>query len=665
MSKPIQGLFWAEPPKASKHKAAPPDPVWLRPDYLPGLEEARAFNVPLMSREDLNAALAARETLVADVEIYENYFLAAFMSTVTGKTVYFELCEGQELDLVLLKWILANFTIVTFNGNFFDLWILALACAGKPCATMKSAANMIINQGLKGWQVLRSHKVQKLKVDHYDLIEVAPLQASLKIYGGRLHVPKMQDLPFPPETVLTPDQTACVRWYCINSDCVATAFVNEALKEQLEVRRNMSAKYGLDLRSKSDAQLAEAVICSELTRLNGVEPERPDIFPGTAYAYAVPPYVRFETPVMQSALEMIRKAQFVVNNEGGIDMPAGLKDFEIRINKGVYRMGIGGLHSSEKCAAHFADENTVIIDRDVTSYYPALILNQGLFPRHLGPNFLTVYRSLVERRVAAKKNKNKIEADMLKIVVNGSYGKLGSKWSALYAPDLMIQVTLTGQLCLLMLIEALEIAGIEVISANTDGIVFKCPKARIEEINTIVAEWEKLTGLGTEETRYLGVFSRDVNNYIAVKETLKTKNKGCYFSPWDDPGNEIFRFHKNPEARICIEAVNTFLTAGTPIEETIRSCRDITKFISVKKVSGGAFKDGVYLGSSIRWYYSESCPGPIIYATGDKAGDKVGKSDGARPCMELPEEFPGDVDFEYYVFEASEMLKDIGYVKKF
>ena len=39
-----------------------------------------------------------------------------------------------------------------------------------------------------------------------------------------------------------------------------------------------------------------------------------------------------------------------------------------------------------------------------------------------------------------------------KIQINGSFGKLGSKYSLLYAPDLLLQTTITGQLALLMLI---------------------------------------------------------------------------------------------------------------------------------------------------------------------------------------------------------------------
>src|SRR3546814_14028970 len=55
---------------------------------------------------------------------------------------------------------------------------------------------------------------------------------------------------------------------------------------------------------------------------------------------------------------------------------------------------------------------------------------------------------------------NKPVADSLKIVINGSFGKFGSKYSILYAPNFLTQTTLTGQLSILLLIEMLEMAGI-------------------------------------------------------------------------------------------------------------------------------------------------------------------------------------------------------------
>jgi len=239
----------------------------------------------------------------------------------------------------------------------------------------------------------------------------------------------------------------------------------------------------------------------------------------------------------------------------------------------------------------------------------------------------------------------------LKIFINGLFGKLGSKWSIVYAPDLMIQVTLTGQLSLLMLIEMLESNGIQIISANTDGIVMRYPRVMQETLDRVVAEWESITNFKTEETEYLALYSKDVNNYIAIKPNGKAKGKGAY-----SIGEGIFRFHKNPTNTICIEAVIAYLTTGASIRDTIRNEKDFTKFITVRAVKGGAVKDGVYLGKAIRWYLSTKSAGEIIYA---KNGNKVPKSFGAQPCMQMPDEFPDDVDFGRYELEAFEILKDI------
>ena len=336
-------------------------------------------------------------------------------------------------------------------------------------------------------------------------------------------------------------------------------------------------------------------------------------------------------------------------------MPAELKDLKIPIAAGVYRMGIGGLHSSEQKQAHFADADTLLIDRDVTSYYPAIILNQGLYPAHLGTAFLRVYQQLVSRRIHAKKVGDKVGADSLKITINGSFGKLGSPYSVLYSPHLLIQTTVTGQLALLMLIERLELAGIPVVSANTDGAIIKCPVARQGELQAIVKGWERDTGFLTEETRYKAVFCRDVNNYIAVKEDNTAKVKGAY-AELGSSGNT--RLSKNPTGLICADAVIAFLTTGKPVTETVRQCRNLTRFVVVRSVTGGAVEDGVYLGKSIRWYYAQGEAGEIIYA---KNGNKVPRSDGGKPIMLLPKDFPEDVNYDWYEAEALDILRDLAY----
>ena len=647
------GFFWQDiaivkPPKAEKPKRTPPERTWEADDYLPGLEEARLFPIELMSDIDIAIAYQARERLVFDIECYWNYFLIAFMSVESGKVFYFELYDGCELNTAKLQWVLDKFTVVSFHGRNYDVPITSMALAGKPTTQLKAATNQIITEELRPYVVLRKHKVKSISPDHIDLIELAPLHQSLKSCAGRLHIEQMQDLPFHHEKLLNEDQRTITRWYCVK-DLKSTRRLYEALKPEIDLREQMGERYGLDLRSKSDAQIAESVLTEELRKLNGVRPQHPTIAPGTTYFYQVPQFLQYRSGLMNWALELVRTTPFIVGEEGSVGMPPQLSDLKINIADGVYRMGIGGLHSSEKRTTHVSDADTILCDRDVISFYPRIILNLGLYPRHLGVNFLIAYDRIVEERLAAKAAGNKLVAESLKIVINGSYGKLGSPYSVLYSPDLLIQVTLTGQLSLLLLIESLVLAGISVVSANTDGIVLKYKKHQSDLVLAVVKQWEKDTGFETEETLYKGLYSRDVNNYVAVKLDGKMKTKGAYGEANID---------KNCAGQICMDAVLGLLSHGKPIADHINECPDIRKFVFVRTVNGGAVKDGKYLGKAVRWYYAKDENGEIIYA---RSGNKVPGTDGARPCMNLPTGFPEDMDFNWYIRKAEKILIEIGY----
>jgi hypothetical protein len=186
------------------------------------------------------------------------------------------------------------------------------------------------------------------------------------------------------------------------------------------------------------------------------------------------------------------------------------------------------------------------------------------------------------------------------------------------------------------------------VSANTDGLVIYCPKNAVSKVRNIIGGWELVTGFDTEETQYKAIYMRDVNSYAAIKDD-GVKLKGAY---------TVAGLSKNPTTEICSEAVVKFLSEGKDITTTIRNCKDIRKFVSVRKVTGGAVKDGTYLGKVVRWYYSSLAFGCIEYKLN---GNKVPQSEGAMPCMTLPDQFPDDIDFNWYVNEANKILKEIGY----
>jgi hypothetical protein len=594
-------------------------------------------------------SVSEKSFVVFDTEVYPNYFLAAFKNLKTGKVVYFERYDGQDFEPMRIKHLMHKRVTIGFNSRSFDLPILYAAIEKANNASLKKIADYIIEGGHPAWRTIDHFNLHiPSKIEHVDLIEVAPGQASLKIYGGRLHAPRMQDLPFAPDRVLTEKERKIVRDYCIN-DLDTTELLFNKLRQQVDLRIRMGEEYGHDLRSKSDAQIAEAVIRSEIEEITGESTSRPEIKAGTKYTYTPPTYIEYEHPALRTILDEVKRAKFEVAPTGKIIMPDVLAKAKIAIGQSVYRMGIGGLHSSEKRVAHVADENTLLIDRDVASYYPAIILTCGLFPKHLGEPFLKVYKELVEKRLAAKAKGDKVVADSLKITINGSFGKLGSKYSVLYSPDLMIQTTVTGQLALLLFIERLEAAGISVVSANTDGIVMMCAKDRQRAMEEVVKGWERDTGFETEATTYRALYSRDVNNYVALKNGGGYKGKGAYA----DPG-----LQKNPNNVICVEAAVARLMHGTPVDETIRACRDIRKFVTIRTVTGGAYWREEPLGKAIRFYYAKGLNSIITYA---KNGNKVPRSEGARPVMQLPDKFPKDIDYRWYIREAKTILEDIAF----
>lgn len=596
------------------------------------------------------------EDIFFDIESYQNYFLAAFLLPSLNKIVTFEASASHSFNPARLSWLLNNYRTVGFNSLRFDLPISWLAYQCPYTDVINQGVQDLINNNFRTFELEIKYGFKNHSTRSIDLMPICPLKGSLKTYAARLHAPRLQDLPFSPDRILTQDEALAVKDYCINADLQSTQLIYNNLREQITLREDLSREYNIDLLSKSDAQIAEAVIGTELERITGKKPKRPELKANFAHKYQTPAFIKFQTPLLKHVLATVEGAIY----SGPSDVPESIKNLDIKIGQSRYQMGNGGLHSCEKSVAHIADETTGIFDHDAASFYPYIIINCGLYPKQMGTDFLVVYKTLVTRRLAAKKAKQNAIADALKIVINSSYGKFGSEYSILSSPETSIQVTLTGQLSLLMLIERLENVGLSVISANTDGIVIKCERVRKVEMISIIELWAKDTGFITEETEYKAMYSRDINAYISMKLDGTHKAKNSFFNPWAGGDKEkIWRFTKNPQCTVCIEAAIAFITAGTDVETTIRACRDITKFVAVRKVEGGASKDGAYIGKVIRWYYARSDFGYIEYASN---GNKVPDTDGAKPLMTLA--WPDDIDYDYYIARSVGILEEMSFIQK-
>lgn len=661
-----------------------------------------------------------RPPLECDVENLVGFFEAKFYDQA-GNIYSFPTWDGgPPLDLQRMCDLLAQHTIYTFNGNNYDLPIITLALHGADHVALKEAGDAIIIKKLQPWDFYKRYGIEPPEyIDHVDVAEVAPgVRISLKAYAGRMHAPRMQDLPVDPMVPLPPGMRVTVSNYCDN-DLRNTRLLREGLKDRLNLRIAMSEKYGVDVRSKSDAQIAEAVIKAEVIKRRkeemGWQQGMPKIYidkryipHGFRFAYVPPPQMRFVTPQMQEVFNIVRTTDFVVTDKEeavmlgdfdtgiktGVQIPTALYGKDIHIGLATYRLGIGGLHSQESCVSYYSDDDYMLLDIDVKSYYPSLILQMRMFPTQLGEVFLTIYEEIYKRRLWEKSEAERkkelaeyfsgddlaeilqsaglsqTEADGLKIVLNGTFGKLFSKWSILYAPELGIRVTMSGQLYLLMLIEMMEMSGIQVVSANTDGIVLRIPRALLGIARGNVKWWERLSGLEMEESEYRSIHFRDVNNYVAITTKGKAKRKGVF-----TPGGLLSGPQgKHPDKEICGDAVVAYLTDGTPIERTIRECKDIRKFVQIRAVKGGGeympplrlssiggvdFNFAVtpqYLGKTVRWYYGTKNG----YIRDSGSGNKVAGSSYAVPVMELPNELPSDIDYSHYELVAYKMLAGVG-----
>jgi len=72
------------------------------------------------------------------------------------------------------------------------------------------------------------------------------------------------------------------------------------------------------------------------------------------------------------------------------------------------------------------------IHDDLSSMYPNIAISNRVFPAHLGEKFCDIYQDMYEQRKSF--GKGTPENAMLKLALNGTYGKSNDKYSVFYDP---------------------------------------------------------------------------------------------------------------------------------------------------------------------------------------------------------------------------------------
>jgi len=659
-----------------------------------------------------------KDFIIFDSEIIPSHYLFCAKRVSDGKLNV--LWGHNPDDMTRLGALLSNPTLtwVGFNSKDFDMPIATAAAGGAEIHHLKKMADEIIRDGKPAWMSYRDYGLTEITcgdditpIDHIDLIEVAPgVMVSLKLYGARMGSPSLVDMPVEHDEWLTQEEAvAKLLPYCLN-DLDETERLLKKLMGQIELRQNLSEQYNIDLRSKSDAQMAETIIAKELGILRAGMPAIP-----ATVRYRAPAFVQPTGPILKDILSRVQRHTFNVNPaNGAVELPDFLKDEPVIMGNGLFQMGVGGLHSKhDKSVQYISQPGFEIWDADVGAFYPNLFLNAGIAPRNLGVKFLHLYRKLVETRLAAKHEAKvlsklatrtleqearlaecKVADSAGKIQINGTFGKLGSAFSKIYSPDMMLAITMSGQFYLLALIEHLTEIGVTVISANTDGITFGGKPEVVAEAKSFIELYGMLTNFEFEFVQYRRIAFKDVNNYIAVKPDGKIKAKGIYAESG---------LMKNPTNEVCRIAAQAYLATGTAIKETILrhfTIENFTDFLQARTVKGGAVSYGAFqtvddwyeirsrewtrlgrtaatikrvsrpapieigvqptkLGRVARWYYSTdpSLASGLRYAS---SGNLVPKSEGGRACMKLPAALPADVDIQRYIDETVSHLHNMG-----
>jgi hypothetical protein len=165
---------------------------------------------------------------------------------------------------------------------------------------------------------------------------------------------------------------------------------------------------------------------------------------------------------------------------------------------------------------------------------------------------------------------------MLKLALNGTYGKSNDKFSIFYDPQFTMSITIGGQLMMSLLAERILSLGIQIIQVNTDGITMMMRRDQKFMVDMVCRQWEQETRLSLEYAEYSKMVIRDVNNYIAVGVDGKVKRKGAY--EWK------CEWHQDASALVVPKVAEQVLLHDAPIRKTVEGWADRMDFMLRIKV---------------------------------------------------------------------------------
>ena len=630
--------------------------------------------------------------LIGDIETYLEYFLLAIYSPEEEEWYYFEVNKWTNDLEDFLEFVeeYKDYYWVFYNGLRFDGQVLEYIIRESPnwndksrleiCSLIYQCANDTIHDSNYG--VIPRFREENLSIKIIDPFENQHFSnknrlVSLKRLMFEMDAENIEELPYEPRRVgLTYSEIQAIKSYCRNDTWELYRFFLITLGEtehplykgnnQLQLRQDIEEEFGIPCLNYSDSKIGDELIKKYYCQEKGINyrdlPKKGYFRKEIAIKDCIAKYVKFKTPQLKNFLNYISTKTLKLRDE-----------FEETISfyGNTYVFMKGGLHTENKPEIFEASGDYQIIDWDVSSYYPAIIVNNKKYPYHLGREFLSGYRKLYERRLELKplaKEDKRIAGIVaaLKISVNSVFGKSSDMQSWMYDRQLTLFTTITGELSLMMLIEAYELAGIHVISANTDGTTILVNSKQLDKMEEVNNWWKSITGYELERTDYKKIIFSTVNDYIAIKTDGSLKAKGDFLV-------NLF-LYQNKSARIVPIALQKYFVEGISVEDTIKNHDNIYDFCIRQKSSKDFHYEGI-IGNDINVYnklirYYISNKGEKVYKVKNptcltRAPERAQVEAGEWLCKivnYLPKSTTvesADINWNYYIDRAERIIKKI------
>lgn len=424
------------------------------------------------------------------------------------------------------------------------------------------------------------------------------------------------DLPFSPHKPLTPEQILKLIEYNIHDVRECEKFLVLSMP-QIQMRIDFldeKIMWG-DVLNYNDTKIGKEYLAQQLgksvthTQVRGrdgkMKSEKKQTFRSRVdFIEVLLPDLQFATEACQSVLDWYKSVTVYPSNKKDKKDKKKLQK-KIKFYGIEYVFGLGGAHGAVKKKYHESNDEYIIVDVDVEAYYPSAAIKHGWNPEHLGTPFVQYYKDLKARRIQYPKESamNKI----LKLALNGVFGDSNNVFSIYYDPKFLYSITINCQMLILKLVEdfCLTIPDIEIIQANTDGVTARLPRRYLEFFEMVMTSWQTQTGLKLERVNYNRMWTRDVNNYLAISDKGKVKRKGAYWYP-EKPSDLEGNWHKDLSAVVIQKAAEKVMVEGYSPEFAVAMFTDPFDYMMKYKTTGDS---RVYIGDkemfkTTRYYVS-------------------------------------------------------------